>query len=173
MNIKCVAFDCFGTVFDMSNISRDQINNYVDHVNKKDFSPYIFPNNWYNLKSHSDSANGIKLLQDKGYYCVALSNGSYDLIKNISERNNIYWNYIVDLNKHKVYKPHFDAYKTIEKDTNFKPFETLMVTANPKFGDIEGARNINMPSAIIRHGYLNTIPELVGYIKNLENLVNN
>ena len=47
-----------------------------------------------------------------------------------------------------------------------------MVTANPKFGDIEGARNINMRSAIIRHGYLNTIPELVRYIKNLEDLEN-
>ena len=95
------------------------------------------------------------------------------MIKIISESNNIYWDYIINLNEHKVYKPHFDAYKTIEKDTNFKPSETLMVTANPKFGDIEGARNINMRSAVIRHGYLNTIPELVGYIKNLEDLENN
>jgi FMN phosphatase YigB (HAD superfamily) len=169
--IKCIAFDCFGTVFDMRNISRQEIQDYVDHVNKKDFSPYSFPNSWYALTAHEDSAAGIKLLQDNGYYCLALSNGSYDLIKTISESNNIYWNYIINLNKHKVYKPHFDAYKTIETDTNFKPTETLMVTANPKFGDIEGAKNINMYSAVIRHGYLNTIPELVDYIQNLENFI--
>jgi 2-haloalkanoic acid dehalogenase type II len=171
--IKCIAFDCFGTVFDMSNLSREEIKDYVDHVNLKDFSPYYFTYEWKSLIAHEDSASGIKLLQDNGYYCVALSNGSYDLIKIISESNNIYWDYIINLNEHKVYKPHFDAYKTIEKDTNFKPSETLMVSANPKFGDIEGARNINMRSAVIRHGYLNTIPELVGYIKNLEDLENN
>lgn len=172
MKIKCIAFDCFGTVFDMKDISNNEIKDYVDHVNRHDYEPYSFPNSWYNLKSHPDSAEGIKLLQKHGYFCVALSNGSYDLIKRVSESNNIHWDHIVDLNKHKVYKPHFDAYKTIEKDTNFKPSETLMVTANPKFGDIEGARNINMRSAIIRHGYLNTIPELVEYIKNLEDLEN-
>ena len=160
MKIKCIAFDCFGTVFDMSHISNNEIKDYVDHVNQHDYSPYSFPNSWYNLKSHPDSAEGIKLLQERGYFCVALSNGSYDLIKRVSESNNIYWDHIVDLNKHKVYKPRFDAYKTIEKDTNFQPSETLMVTANPTFGDIEGARNIHMNNIVIRHGYPNTIIEL-------------
>lgn len=160
MNIKCIAFDCFGTVFDMSKISKDEIQDYVNHVNNKNFSPYSFPDSWYDLKSHRDSSDGIASLQDREYFCVALSNGSYDLIKNISEKNSIYWDYIIDLNKHKVYKPHTDAYKTIEKDTNFQPSETLMVTANPTFGDIEGARSINMHNIVIRHGYPNSIIEL-------------
>jgi hypothetical protein len=41
-----------------------------------------------------------------------------------------------------------------------KPEETLMVTANPTFGDIEGAAAIGMPSQVIRHGYPNTVIEL-------------
>jgi hypothetical protein len=35
-----------------------------------------------------------------------------------------------------------------------------MVTANPTFGDIEGAKAIGMQSQVIRHSYPNTIIEL-------------
>lgn len=148
--LKLIAFDCFGTVFDMSGVSRDEIRDYVAHVNKSGFTPYKFPDSWYNLRAHPDSAYGIKLIQEIGIKCVALSNGSHELLKKISEENGIYWDHIVDLIAHKVYKPHQGAYKTIEADLGIKPEECLMVTANPTFGDIEGAKSIGMDALAIR-----------------------
>lgn len=149
--IKCIAFDCFGTVFDMSSISRDEIKMYVDHVRMDNFTPFKFPESWWNLKSHQDSANGIAQLQALGYKCIALSNGDVNLIDKVSKNNGIFFDYIIDLaGKHYIYKPHIDAYRTIEKDLGFTPNETLMVTANPTFGDIEGSKAVGMHSQVIR-----------------------
>lgn len=148
--IKCIAFDCFGTVFDMSGISREEIKAYVEHVRKEDFTPYTFPDSWWKLKAHSDSAKGITKLQDAGFTCVTLSNGSANLLRYISRKNGIFWDFIVDLAREQVYKPHIDAYRKVEKAVGFKPSETLIVTANPTFGDIEGSAAIGMMSQVIR-----------------------
>ena len=167
MKIKCIAFDCFGTVFDMSGVSRDEIKAYVEHVKKADFMPFKFPKSWWELKMHPDSEEGINMLQEAGFHCVALSNGDANLIDEVSQNSGVYFHYIIDLAcRHRVYKPNVDAYKTIEKDVGFKPAETLMVTANPTFGDIEGAAAIGMPSQVIRHGFPNTIIELAEMLAN-------
>lgn len=160
MIIRALIFDCFGTVFDMQSVPREEIAAYVQHVKSSDFSPYKFPFSWMSLKAHPDSAKGIHDLQKQGVLCIALSNGSVDLIKTISDFNGIDWNLIVDLVKHRVYKPHIDAYRTVEKETGIPPYECMMVTANPTFGDIEGATAIGMMHRVIRHGYPNTIIEL-------------
>lgn len=158
--MKCIAFDCFGTVFDMSSIPREEIAAYVAHVRKSDFTPYTFPALWWELKAHPDAAEGIKRLRDAGRSCVTLSNGSAWLLYEVSQKNGIEWDAIINLAHYKVYKPHVDAYRTIEKAVGFWPDDTLMVTANPTFGDIEGAAAIGMHSQIIRNGYPNTIVEL-------------
>lgn len=151
MSIKCIAFDCFGTVFDMSNISRDEIRAYVNHVRMDNFTPFEFPESWWNLKAHPDSKDGIKYLQQHRFFCVALSNGDANLIDHVAEQNGFDFDYVIDLaGRHRVYKPHLDAYRTIEKDLGYKPSQTLMVTANPTFGDIEGAAAIGMSSQVIR-----------------------
>ena len=145
----------------MSRISHEEIKAYVDHVRKEDFTPFKFPDSWFNLKAHPDSAEGIKRLQRMGYKCVTLSNGGWGMLDNISALNGIGWDHITDLIEHRVYKPHVDAYRTIQKDLGFTPAETLMVTANPTFGDIEGAAAIGMQSQIIRQpGMPQTIVEL-------------
>jgi FMN phosphatase YigB (HAD superfamily) len=159
-NIKCIAFDCFGTLFDMTGVSRDEIKAYVEHVRKDDFTPYEFPKSWMDIPVFKDVAWGIRDLRRAGYKCWALSNGSLYLLSHIAIRNFVELHGVVDLVKHRVYKPHVDAYRTIEIETGFKPEETLMVTANPTFGDIEGAAAIGMPSQVIRHGYPNTVIEL-------------
>lgn len=163
--IKCIAFDCFGTVFDMSTVSRDEIKAYVEHVKKSDFTPFEFPDSWWNIKAHPDAAEGIKSLQHDGFQCVALSNGDSGLIWRASRKAVIEWNYVVDLAREQVYKPHPDAYRVIEKLLGYKPAETLMVTANPTFGDVEGSAAIGMPSQVIRHGHPNTIIELASFLK--------
>ena len=158
---KCIAFDCFGTVFDMSSVSRDEIKAYVEHVRKADFSPFAFPVSWWNLKAHSDAAQGIKMLQAMGFACVTLSNGEVGLLSTVAEANGIKFDAFINLERHRVYKPNTDAYRTVEKDLGYKPVETLMVTANPTFGDIEGAAAIGMPSQVIRQpGKPQTIIEL-------------
>ena len=148
--IKCIAFDCFGTVFDMDGVSRNEIGDYVRHVRKNDFTPYRFPDSWRSLPLHPDAAEGVKLLQSAGYVCVTLSNGDASLLRHVSVCGGVYWDSVIDLAKHRVYKPHIDAYRTIEKETQFKPDECLMVTANPTFGDIEGSAAIGMLSQVIR-----------------------
>jgi 2-haloalkanoic acid dehalogenase type II len=159
--IKCIAFDCFGTVFDMAGVSRDEIKAYVDHVRKDDFAPFKFPASWLNLQLHPDAATGIAKLQRNGFSCVALSNGALYLLSHVSQCGGVIWDHIVDLAKHRVYKPHIDAYRTIEKDLGLKPENTLMVTANPTFGDIEGAAAIGMQSQVIRQpGKIRDIIEL-------------
>jgi 2-haloalkanoic acid dehalogenase type II len=158
--LTVLAFDCFGTVFDMSNIPKGQIGDYVDHVRQDKFEPYTFPSEWYQIEPHPDSVEGIESLQREGYMCVALSNGSYELIKSISDKCGIYWDHIIDLCKYKVYKPHIDAYRTVQKETGIPPEYCMMITANPSFGDIEGAKSIGMSSQVIRHGYPKDILEL-------------
>lgn len=159
--IKCIAFDCFGTVFDMSGISRDEIKAYVEHVRRNDFSPFRFPKSWWELKAHSDAKDGIDKLKRDGFVCVTLSNGSWELLHVCSGRNGIKWDSIIDLAAYHVYKPHLDAYWTVENETGFEPHECLMVTANPTFGDIEGAAAVGMRSQVIRQpGTPQTIVEL-------------
>ncbi len=169
MKIKCIAFDCFGTVFDMSGVSRDEIKAYVDHVRKNNFTPFQFPQSWWELKSHPDAMDGIKTLQAMGFFCVALSNGDANLIDELSEKNSFDFDYVIDLaGRHRVYKPHYDAYRTIEKDLGYTPCETLMVTANPTFGDIEGAAAIGMHSQVIRQpGTPQTIIELAASLRQV------
>jgi 2-haloalkanoic acid dehalogenase type II len=148
--LRCIAFDCFGTVFDVSEVPALELVAYVEHVHDPIFSPYKFSAAWYDIKAKSDSAEGIKLLQEQGYKCVTLSNGSVDLIRKCSKRDGINWDHIIDLVSHRVYKPNVNAYRTIEVDLGYAPYETLMVTANPTFGDVEGAKAVGMPSQIIR-----------------------
>lgn len=165
--VECVVFDCFGTVFDMVGVSREEIRAYVDHVRGENFTPFAFPSSWWDLRAHADAAAGIRLLQGDGLFCVALSNGDVGLVSQVSERNGFHFDWVIDLaGKHRVYKPHVDAYRTVEKELGYKPADCLMVTANPTFGDIEGAAAIGMPSQVIRHGYPDTIIELAEKLRS-------
>lgn len=157
--IKCIAFDCFGTLFDMSGVPKDEISDYARHVRQEMFIPYTFPEHWYRLPSHPDVAEGVRRLR-KNHFCVALSNGPRDLITLAACRNDFSFDHVIDLLDWRVYKPHRAAYMTVFAETKFKPEQTLMVTANPTFGDVEGAEYIGMRSKVIRHGYPNTVIEL-------------
>lgn len=157
----CIAFDCFGTVFDMKPVPTREVLAYVDHVKRNDFSPFEFPKSWYELKAHPDSASGISQLMANGITCVTLSNGSKELLERISEANGITWSKIIDLAAHKAYKPNnLDAYRAVEKETGFRPSECLMITANPTFGDVQSSAAIGMDCCVIRHGCPRTITEL-------------
>jgi len=159
-DIQCIALDCFGTTFKADTLSYDTIYKYNEHVKQQKFQPYHFDEEWYQLKIFEDVAEGFKELRRLKIKIVALSNGSIDLIKTLSDANEIAWDQIIDLVKHRVYKPHLKAYKACIIDTKIPASNTLMVTANKSFGDIECASKIGMQTCLIRNGTPNTILEL-------------
>jgi HAD superfamily hydrolase (TIGR01493 family) len=155
-------FDCFGAVFRMVGISNTEIAAYVSHVNRAIFTPFPFPHSWWDLKAHHDSADGLRAIQKLGIKCFAMSNGPVDLIKHISDANGIEWDGIIDFPKAKVYKPYPEAYRVAQSQTGILPAASLMITANPTFGDVEGSQSIGMQCQVIRQGgkYPNTIIDL-------------
>lgn len=161
-----LAFDCFGTVFDMASVPREEIKAYVDHVRQPEWSPYTFPESWRRLTAHPDAAEGIDRLQRKNIECWAFSNGDRQLIGRASHANGIYWDHIVDLSIPKAYKPNDGAYQYLRSLTEGR--EVNIITANPKFGDLEGAELIRVSSHIIRHGKPETIIELADMMPEFE-----
>lgn len=164
--VRCIAFDCFGTLFDMSGIPKEEIAAYARHVRQEMFIPYTFPDHWHELPAHPDVAEGMARLwkHRRGFHLVALSNGPPSLIRELASRAGFEFDTVIDLLRYRVYKPHRAAYMTVFAETKFKPEQTLMVTANPTFGDIEGAESIGMRAQVIRHGYPNTVTELAGML---------
>lgn len=167
MRIKCVAFDCFGTLFDPSPLSRDQIKEYVDHVRADKFTKFNFPKAWWNLKAFDDVALGVQIIRNTGIKPITLSNGSRPLLRHLLDTNKVPIQWVTDLVYHQAYKPNnLDAYRAVEKDLGYKPGETLMVTANKTFGDIESAAKIGMPAKLIRVPDCPDVPSLALWIEN-------
>lgn len=152
MRLKVLAFDCFGTVFDMSSVDRSEISDYVRESKGKSgisWSPLNLPRSWYQLRAHPDSAEGIRMLRSK-YICVALSNGPVDLITEISRSAGIDWDLIVPIQLIKTYKDHIDAYRVLFDLYPYEAGEFAMITANPGFGDVEAASSLGMKPIVIR-----------------------
>jgi len=165
--VRAAFFDCFGTVFDMSTVSKTEIADYVAHVKRSDFSPFQFPDSWWKLKAHPDAADGLRAIKKLGIICVAMSNGSVELIEHISSANGIRWDSVIDFRHAKIYKPHPDAYRVAQTQTGILPADSLMVTANPTFGDVEGSRAIGMQCQVIRQGsYPDTIIDLADLLSD-------
>lgn len=159
--IRGAFFDCFGTVFDMSTVSKTEIKAYVAHVRLEIFSAFQFPESWWKLKAHRDAADGLRAIKKLGIKCFAMSNGSVELVEHISSANGIRWDGVIDFRKAKIYKPHPDAYRVSQTQTGILPADSLMVTANPTFGDVEGSQAIGMQCQVIRQGnYPDTITDL-------------
>lgn len=160
MKIKLILFDIFGTVFDLSSRPKDEIRAYVDHVKKEVWQPLYLPTEWYELPAHPDAAEGIRRLRKRFVVCT-LSNGPVDLQVALSRHAGIDWDWIVPLQMCEVYKPASRAYRVPSGLLNCYTNECLLVTANPTFGDVEGAARCWMRSQVIRQpGCPQTIIEL-------------
>lgn len=147
--ISAIFFDCFGTLFDMSQIPREQIAAYVEHVNRSDFTEYKFPREWYDLKAFPDVKEGLNRLRER-FVLGTLSNGSYPLLLHLADANGLKFEEIINMAKHRIYKPNFGAYYLPSVATGTRPSEIMMVTANPTFGDVEGALHAGMSVCVIR-----------------------
>lgn len=149
MNIKVIAFDVFGTVFDLASVPREEVKAYVAHIKAPEWQPLELPVSWFDLKAHPDAKEGLELLRRR-YTIVTLSNGPIRLLTELTKRNDLSWDAIVPIEMARVYKPRLEAYWTVPKLFRCMPSEVLMVTANKTFGDIEAAHSLGMKAALIR-----------------------
>lgn len=149
---KAIAFDCFGTVFDMSNVPKEELMAYGYHIRAPQWSPLELPESWKNLKAFPDSAEGIKLLRQK-FTVITCANGPMPLLSEISENNGIDWDCIVPMETMQVFKPSPQAYLWACAAVGLPPADVMMVTANvPGLGDLTVANSLGMIPQQIRGG---------------------
>jgi FMN phosphatase YigB (HAD superfamily) len=162
MDMICL-FDCFGTVFNMSQIPKEDLRYYGSILKKPVWEPLNFPKYWQEIPPHPDSEEGIDILKSKGHKCVALSNAPHQLMRVLSANANIYWDHIIGLEEYKIYKPNRLAYLTACAELDCKPSDCTMVTANKTFGDIEGAKSVGMFAKLIRNEWC---PDIMALARN-------
>lgn len=157
--MKVIAFDVFGTVFDLSGVPRQEIKDYAHHIHQPEWKPLHLPKSWETLPVHPDSVEGIKQLQER-FFVVTCSNGPLGLLAKLSKHNGIHWDAIIPLELNKVFKTNPKAYMTVCEVLDVDPSDVIMVTANEKFGDLEAARGLGMQAILIRDEKIPTIIDL-------------
>lgn len=145
-----ILFDCFGTVFNMTNVPKEDLIYYGSILNKPIWEPLNFPDTWKHIPAHPDSKQGLELIK-QNHKIIALSNAPKTLISELSENNGIKWDHIIGLEKYKIYKPNPLAYLTACAELDCKPSECVMISANKNFGDIENSIKVGMRSILIRN----------------------
>jgi FMN phosphatase YigB (HAD superfamily) len=157
---KVIAFDLFGTVFDVSNVPKDDVREYVRQVKAEEWAPLRVPESFESLDDFADSVPGIVRLRQK-FRVVTCSNLPLSLTWWLSERAGIKWDAIVPLEASRSYKPEPEAYATVCHVTQCKAKEVLMVSAHADGPDVEGAPAAGFGFQLIRNpGCPQTIIEL-------------
>lgn len=157
--MKIVAFDVFGTVFNLAGVPRHEIKEYADHIRKPEWSPLTLPKWWESLPSHPDSREGIAAIRER-FIVVTMSNGPLGMLSRLSKHNGISWDAIIPLEMKKVFKPNPSAYMTICEVFRVDPCDVMMVTANEHFGDLEASAALGMVPKLIRGSQTKNIIEL-------------
>ena len=168
MSIEVVAFDLFGTVFDLSGVSMFELRDYAQHIKKPEWSPIEFPKSWESLPAHPDAKEGLDKL-NKIVETATFSNCPIDLQTKLLTNHDLWFDNLIDLSSIKTFKPNPKAYEflaTFYAADDIPADRILVVSANEHFGDIEGARAAGMRSCLIRHGYPNNILELAESLAN-------
>lgn len=159
--LRVIAFDVFGTVFDLSGVDRDEVRAYVDHIRQPEWKPLRLPESWEHLPAHPDSVVGINQLRQK-FIVVTCSNGPLGMMAKLSKNACVHWDAIIPLELNRVYKTNPKAYLTVCEVLGVEPSEVMMVTANKDFGDLEASAALGMTPMLIRgeHGVHQTIIDL-------------
>lgn len=147
--IKVVAFDCFGTVFDLSDTPRDEIRDYIRQVRRPEWAPLDLPASWAELPAFPDSAEGIERLRSR-YMVVTCANGPLGLLATMSKRSGVTWDAIIPLELNRVYKPDLRAYRSVAEIMGVEPGEVLIVTGNEGSPDLVAPKEIGMQTMRIR-----------------------
>lgn len=147
--IKVIAFDVFGTVFDLSGVNKQEIRDYANHISQPEWSPLKLPESWEHLPVHPDSVEGINRLRKK-YIVVTCSNGPLGMLTKLSKNNGVQWDAIIPLELNKVFKTNPRAYMTVCEVLDVKPENVAVCTANEFFGDLEASASLGMIPILIR-----------------------
>jgi 2-haloacid dehalogenase len=108
----------------------------------------IMPRNWYNLKTHPDSKEGLDRLRKK-YMIVTLSNGPIHILTYLSKKNDLTWDMMIPIQERKIYKPNLKAYKMCVDLMGVLSYSCMMVTSNENFGDLEASVAVGMHSCLV------------------------
>jgi 2-haloalkanoic acid dehalogenase type II len=160
MKPKVMAFDVFGTVFDLGGVPKDEIRTYVQHIRQPNWKPLELPHNWQFLPYWPDAPEGIRKLREE-FTVVTCSNGPAELLCKLSKNSGIDWDLIVPLEMKKVYKPNPEAYLTVCELLKVEPKDVVMVTANRTFGDLEAAQKLGMRSVLIRDRKYSVVKDIL------------
>jgi len=163
--IKVIAFDNFGTVYDFSQVPRDEVRDYVRQVRRAEWAPLDLPASWEDVKAFEDSAKGIAMLRNK-YTVVTCANGPLGMLARMAKKNSISWDAIVPLELSRSYKPSQSAYKLIAETMGVAPHEVLIVTGNKGSPDLTVPLTLGMHSQRIR-GDKNTPQTIIELAKQL------
>lgn len=145
-------FDLFGTIYDPAPLDDELVAQYGRLVRAEAWAPWPFPlaGPWTSLVAWPDVAAGLAALRAEGIFTATLSNAPRELQIELARRNALCFGQYLGLEGIKTYKPRRGAYEWAAAAVGCRPAECLMVTANPGFGDVEGARAVGMPAAVIR-----------------------
>lgn len=147
-NKRVVAFDLFGTVFDLSTAPREEVRHYIETIQAQPWRPFVWPPAWERLHPFADAA-WVQEISDLGFITAALSNAPLRLVTRISKNAHVRWDAIVPLELIQTYKPNPACYEFAATLLGVEPANLLMVSANEKFGDIENSRSVGCVSQLI------------------------
>lgn len=158
MAIKVIAFDLFGTVFDLSSTPKDEIRDYIKQVRRPDWEELDLPDSWEFLENFPDSKEGLDRLARR-YTLVTCSNAPVWLQRRMLQHNKLYcFSRLIDFTKVKAYKPDPKTYSLVFQDMEVEPQECLMITGNEGSPDLDAAESVGMKSFGIRKA--GTKPEI-------------
>lgn len=174
--MRTLFFDCFGTLFNMENVPKEDVAAYVKQVKAPKWQPLCVPVSFLSIRPHDDFVDGMIRLR-KRYEVCAFSNSPEWLTRHILESDEnvsaackgTIFNDIIPLEACRVYKPRPEAmafamgWRQLRVDDR-----PLVVTANPTFGDIEMSRSFGIDSIVIRHGFPNDLFELADYLDSTD-----
>ena len=162
--IRCVAFDLFGTVFDLANVPKQEISDYIAHVRKPEWSPLTLPESWRRLPRFADAHKGIRAIAGMGLLAVSCSNAPIAFTKDLC--SGLPFTGFTNIAANRCYKPHPQSYMAICQQFRVEPSAVLMVTGNDGSPDIDGAKAVGMQSMMIRQpGCPQTIIELADLLR--------
>jgi 2-haloacid dehalogenase len=153
---KVIAFDLFGTVFDLAEVPREEVRAYIDHISRPEWAPLTLPESWERLRPFRGAGSGLAILARK-FAVVTCSNAPLGFTSRLLKNADLPFDAIVPLEANRVFKPNPRAYLTVCEVMRVEPSEVLMVTANPRlgrldYGDVEAAREVGMRSVLIESG---------------------
>lgn len=146
--IRVMAFDLFGTIFDMSKIPRQEISDYIRHIRQKKWEPLELPKSWEKLKPFNDCDESLEKIRNMGIKVVTCSNAPIKLQHKLDRYD--FFDHYIDLSQVKAYKPHPDTYSLIFQEMGVQPCECAMVTGNEGSPDPEGSELVGIKPLVIR-----------------------